>query len=57
MSIIAIISDTHYGCRNDNAVMQQQHKKFLDTNLQKLLELSKAYPYINFKEELVYFKS
>lgn len=31
MSIIAIISDTHYGCRNDNAVMQQQHKKFLDT--------------------------
>ena len=33
------------------------HKKFLDTNLQKLLELSKAYPYINFKEELVYFKS
>jgi hypothetical protein len=33
------------------------HKKFLDTNLQKLLELSKAYPYINFKDELAYFKS
>jgi hypothetical protein len=33
------------------------HKKFLDTHLKKLLELSKAYPYINFNEELTYFKS
>jgi hypothetical protein len=33
------------------------HKKFLEINLQKLLELSKAYPHINFKDELAYFKS
>jgi hypothetical protein len=32
------------------------HKKFLETHLQKLLALSKMYPYINFNEELTYFR-
>jgi len=32
------------------------HKKFLDTHFKKLLELSKAYPYINFNDELTYLK-
>ena len=32
------------------------HKKFLETHLQKLLALSKMYPYINFDEELTYFR-
>jgi hypothetical protein len=35
----------------------QLHKKFLNTHLQKLLQLSKQYPYINFEEELAYFQS
>ncbi len=35
----------------------QLHKKFLNTHLQKLLQLSKRYPYIDFKEELAYFQS
>ena len=34
----------------------QLHKKFLYTHLQKLLLLSKQYPYINFEEELAYFQ-
>ena len=32
------------------------HKFFLDNHLQKLLALSKMYPYINFEEELTYFR-
>jgi len=34
-----------------------QHKKFLQTNLEKVIELSKQYPYINFEEEKNYFQS
>jgi hypothetical protein len=34
----------------------EQHRKFLQTNLVKLLQLSKQHPYINFEEELSYFQ-
>ncbi|MEO6229839.1 MAG: GSCFA domain-containing protein [Ferruginibacter sp.] len=33
-----------------------QHKKFLQTNLQKVIELNKLYPYIDFEEERKYFE-
>jgi hypothetical protein len=33
----------------------EQHKKFLQTNLEKVMILQKQYPYINFEEELNYF--
>jgi lysophospholipase L1-like esterase len=33
----------------------QQHKKFLQTNLEKVNQLSSQYPYINFEEERSYF--
>ena len=32
------------------------HKKFLHSHLEKLLQLSKRYPYINFEEERAYFQ-
>ena len=35
----------------------EQHKKFLQTNLKKTIELNKQYPYINFNEEREYFES
>jgi len=33
-----------------------QHKKFLQTNLEKVNKLQQAYPYINFNEEIIFFK-
>ncbi len=33
----------------------EQHKKFLQTNFDKVMQLSKQYPYINFEEEKIYF--
>ena len=33
----------------------QQHKKFLQTNFLKVIELNKQFPYINFEEEKVFF--
>ena len=35
----------------------EAHKKFLATNLAKVEKLKQGYPYINFKEEELYFKS
>ncbi len=35
----------------------EQHKNFLQTNLAKVIQLNKQYPYINFEEELIYFQS
>jgi hypothetical protein len=35
----------------------QQHKKFLETNLEKVNQLSRQYPYINFEEDKKYFTS
>jgi len=35
----------------------EQHKKFLETNLQKTNQLNQQYPYINFEEERKYFES
>ena len=35
----------------------ERHKKFLQTNLAKVIQLNKQYPYINFEEELIYFQS
>jgi hypothetical protein len=35
----------------------QQHKKFLQTNLEKLKKLQQQFPYLNLKEEEEYFKS
>jgi hypothetical protein len=35
----------------------EQHKKFLQTNLEKVKKLQEQYPYINFEEEVDYFKS
>lgn len=35
----------------------QQHKKFLQTNLEKVNRLSTRYPYINLEEEKLYFRS
>ncbi|MEO6721663.1 MAG: GSCFA domain-containing protein [Ferruginibacter sp.] len=35
----------------------EQHKKFLQTHLQKTIELNKHYPYINFDGEREYFES
>ncbi|CAN5569720.1 GSCFA domain-containing protein [soil metagenome] len=32
-----------------------QHKKFLQANLQKIIELNKLYPYVDFEEERKYF--
>ena len=34
-----------------------QHKKFLQTNLEKVKKLQHAYPYINFSEEINFFTS
>jgi len=34
----------------------EQHKKFLQTNLEKVKKLKAQFPYINFEEELNYFK-
>ncbi|MEJ7586425.1 MAG: GSCFA domain-containing protein [Ferruginibacter sp.] len=34
----------------------EQHNKFLQSNLQKIIELNKQYPYLNFEEEIDYFK-
>ncbi len=34
-----------------------KHKKFLQTNLQKINELNKLHPYINFDEEIKYFEA
>lgn len=34
-----------------------QHKKFLQINLEKVNQLSRQYPYINFEEEKKYFQS
>lgn len=33
-----------------------QHKNFLQVNLEKLIRLTTLYPYINFKEELIFFE-
>ena len=33
-----------------------QHKKFLQTNLEKVNRLQQAYPYIDFREEIAFFK-
>ena len=35
----------------------EQHQKFLQTNLKKIEQLSRQYPYIDFEEELSYFQS
>jgi GSCFA family len=35
--------------------LSTQHKKFLQTNLEKVQKLKKEYPYINFNEEVDYF--
>jgi hypothetical protein len=35
----------------------EQHRKFLQTNLEKIDQLSNQYPYINFEEEIIYFQS
>ncbi|HAO46580.1 MAG TPA: GSCFA domain-containing protein [Ferruginibacter sp.] len=35
----------------------QQHKKFLQANLEKLRKLQEQYPYINFEEEAAFFTS
>ncbi|MBC7889491.1 MAG: GSCFA domain-containing protein [Ferruginibacter sp.] len=35
----------------------EQHKKFLQTNLEKINLLQKQYPYIDFREEIIYFQS
>lgn len=35
----------------------QQHKQFLQLNLQRVNELQEKYPYLNFKEEAAYFKN
>jgi hypothetical protein len=35
----------------------EQHRKFLQTNLEKIDQLAGQYPYINFDEELKYFQS
>ena len=35
----------------------EAHKKFLQTNLEKVEKLQNEYPYINFEEEIVFFKS
>jgi hypothetical protein len=35
----------------------EQHRKFLQTNLEKIDQLTGQYPYINFEEELIYFQS
>jgi hypothetical protein len=35
----------------------EQHRKFLQTNLEKIDQLAGQYPYINFEEELIYFQS
>ena len=35
----------------------EQHKKFLQTNLQKTKDLNKLFPYINFEEERKYFEA
>jgi hypothetical protein len=34
----------------------QQHKAFLQTNLERVNQLSRQYPYINFEEEKKYFQ-
>ncbi len=34
-----------------------QHKKFLQTNLEKVIQLKNQYPYINFEEEMACFQS
>ncbi|UAY51037.1 GSCFA domain-containing protein [Ferruginibacter albus] len=36
--------------------LSEQHKKFLKTNLEKVKKLKKEYPYINFKEEELFFQ-
>ncbi|MEP7143318.1 MAG: GSCFA domain-containing protein [Ferruginibacter sp.] len=35
----------------------EQHQKFLQTNLEKINQLHKQYPYINFEEEINHFRS
>lgn len=35
----------------------EQHKRFLQTNLQKINRLQQQYPYLNFEEELIYFQT
>jgi hypothetical protein len=35
----------------------EQHRKFLQSNLEKIDQLAGQYPYINFEEELIYFQS
>jgi GSCFA family len=35
----------------------EQHKKFLQTNLEKVKKLQQQFPYINFKEEAAFFNS
>ncbi len=35
----------------------EQHQKFLQTNLEKISQLSRQFPYINFAEEISYFQS
>ncbi len=35
----------------------EQHQKFLQTNLEKINQLSRQFPYINFSDELNYFQS
>ncbi len=35
----------------------EQHKKFLQTNGEKINRLLQQYPYINFEEEMIYFRS
>jgi len=34
----------------------QQHKKFLQTNLEKVKKLQQQFPYIFFEEEAAFFK-
>ena len=46
-------------CRRHKAFNpnSQQHKTFLKSNLEKAIRLQEAYPYLDFGEELKYFKA
>jgi len=37
--------------------VSEQHKKFLQTSLEKVKKLQQQFPYIHFEEEAVYFCS
>lgn len=55
-SLMAAIN-TINAARNHKAFNpgSKQHKKFLQTNLEKVKKLQQQFPYINFKEEIYYF--